>query len=654
MRIAKIRVANFRSILDATLECGPLTILIGCNGAGKSSFLQALRMFMETSTSFVPTNEDFYNRDQTKEILIEVTFCDLANDEKAEFKSYLDKNETLVVQKRFPGGEYYGQTFGCAELEPVREKIRQKASKVSDHAQVLKSLVDTGKFPGLQAVTRNIDEELKRWEGENVSRCSQYFRAGEFQGPQNIAGGKVKGRTQFVYIPPVREADLDASGVGKQTPLGALVTPLLTAMTERNADIAKVKAEVQKGYDEYRTMVQGAGEKETLEKELTSVLRRYDQETSATVQLQLDPEIPLPPPKPSVWLKEDGFDGEVSRKGHGLQRLFIFSILELYEKSRKGPVDNGEGKGILLAIEEPELYQHPARSRAISRIFKELCFPQGKTNFPFQILLTTHSPYFIDLEKFDGIRRIEKADSGREGPMQTVVHKTDLKIVGQKVTEALGEKTEVTDSSAWARMRANMGLKGSEALFAEGIILVEGVEDEAILSACADHHKVSLDAEGIAILPVEGKNKLPWLLVLCRELNIKTYTIFDADIDKVEKKKEKEKDKDLALNNGLLKLLGHSPNRQLETLVTPAGCVWKTNFADEVKADFGEAEWESAFKKACDEFGIEAARGKKKFALLYRTAETLLSSGKQPAQLEKLWSAISQYFNFPGMKSPGN
>ncbi len=177
--------------------------------------------------------------------------------------------------------------------------------------------------------------------------------------------------------------------------------------------------------------------------------------------------------------------------------------------------------------------------------------------------------------------------------------------------------------------------------------MVEGVEDEGILSACADHHKVSLDSAGISILPVEGKDKLPWLLVLCQELNIKTYVIFDADIDKIEKMQKKEKDKKMAVNKGLLKLTGQASDGNIENKVADTGCVWKTRFADEVKEDFGKADWDAAYKKACDEFSIETEKGEKKFAVVYRTVESLFTGGKKSKRLEELWSAIEKYFAFP-------
>lgn len=413
MRVKKLHVVRFRSIFDETLECEALTVLIGRNGAGKSTFLQALRLYLDPSASIVV--DDYYDRDDKNEIIIEVTFADFTSSEESEFKSYLDSG-VLVVQRRFPSGQYYGLAVGCPEFESLRDKIRSKKAKVSEQVVDLEVLVKSGNFPGLTAVKKQVEDELKRWEDENPERCKKYFRAGVFQGPTNIAGGTLRARTHFVYIPPVREAELDASGNSKQSPLGTLVAPLVSAVTDKNEGVAQAKSSLIEGYSAYRSMVINAPEKGDLESQLTSLLQRYDSETGAKIQLGLDDNLNLPSPKPKVWLIEDGFEGDVARKGHGLQRLFIFTILELYEKYRaEGGVVDGT---IVLAIEEPELYQHPARARAIAKTLRDLCSPPGGKGLQFQVFITTHSPYFVDLENFQSLRRVEKMLCPG-GPMQT-------------------------------------------------------------------------------------------------------------------------------------------------------------------------------------------------------------------------------------------
>lgn len=633
MRIKKLHVVRFRSIFDETLECGALTVLIGRNGAGKSTFLQALRLFLDPNATV--TTDDHYDRDNKTDILIEATFSDLTPEEQNEFKSNLDSDLLLVVQRKFPSRDYYGLAYGCPEFEALREKIRVKKAKVPEQVDDLDKLVKSGEFSGLNLVKRQIDDELTRWEKENPDRCKKYFRSGIFQGPTNIAGGTLRARTHFVYVPPVREAEIDASGSSKQTPLGTLVAPLVNAVTETNEGVASAKKALTEGYVAYKSLVVSAPEKETLESQLTDLLQRYDSETAAKIQLSLDDTLNLPAPKPKVLLIEDGFEGDVSRKGHGLQRLFIFTLLELYEKFRaEGGIVDGT---IVLAIEEPELYQHPARARALARILRDLSTPGKGMGLQFQIFITTHSPYFVDLESFESLRRVEKV-ARVSGPMETKIRFTSLKEVGQALLTAYSIESKVTVASTWARLKSILGVESSEGFFADAAILVEGQEDEAILTAYAEYKRVSLDSQGVAIIPAEGKTNIPNLLVLYTKLGIRTFALFDGDAS----------DDGAAhtdTNKALLSLLEQEPKDRPETQIFETGAVWKDTFCEVIKSEFGADAWNEAYGKACTEFSLKPHDGKKKFAVIRRTVELILNGGKNSSSLDRLWAAITKQCN---------
>src|SRR5438309_9799155 len=46
--IKQIRIQNFRSIVNVTVDLDPLTVLIGRSGTGKSNFVQAIRFLRES------------------------------------------------------------------------------------------------------------------------------------------------------------------------------------------------------------------------------------------------------------------------------------------------------------------------------------------------------------------------------------------------------------------------------------------------------------------------------------------------------------------------------------------------------------------------------------------------------------------------------
>ena len=85
-------------------------------------------------------------------------------------------------------------------------------------------------------------------------------------------------------------------------------------------------------------------------------------------------DIPIPMPRTQVKLMEDGYESSVERTGHGLQRAFIVTMLqhliaaqgaEMIPENGISEEDTSQESGdphlpsLVLAIEEPELYQHP-------------------------------------------------------------------------------------------------------------------------------------------------------------------------------------------------------------------------------------------------------------------------------------------------------
>jgi predicted ATPase len=49
-QITQLRIKNYRSIADVTVDLAPLTVLVGKNGSGKSNFIDAMRFMYESST----------------------------------------------------------------------------------------------------------------------------------------------------------------------------------------------------------------------------------------------------------------------------------------------------------------------------------------------------------------------------------------------------------------------------------------------------------------------------------------------------------------------------------------------------------------------------------------------------------------------------
>ena len=78
----------------------------------------------------------------------------------------------------------------------------------------------------------------------------------------------------------------------------------------------------------------------------------------------------------------DGSETVLSQKGDGVKSLITLGMMR--QKGR-----SNIGKGLILAIEEPESHLHPEAIRQISRVINDI----SKTN---QIIITSHSPLFVN------------------------------------------------------------------------------------------------------------------------------------------------------------------------------------------------------------------------------------------------------------------
>ena len=167
-----------------------------------------------------------------------------------------------------------------------------------------------------------------------------------------------------------------------------------------------------------------------------------------------------------------------------------------------------------MAIEEPELYQHPSRQRHLAAVLRGLTKP-ADTGEPAdtQIIYTTHSPLFVRLDRFDDVRIVRKLDSAHGMPKATSVHSTTVNSIADKLDRS--SKGKYNETNFEARLQAVMTPMVNEGFFADVAVLVEGEGDRAALLEAAQAMGCSLDAQGIAVIPCDGKGNLIRPLGVC-------------------------------------------------------------------------------------------------------------------------------------------
>ena len=389
MQLERARIKNFRSLRDVEVTFGAHTALIGGNGAGKSSILKAIEKFYSTSKHC--DADDFFGRNQEQPIEIELTFHQLSEQEAAAFEDRV-RDGKLVVTRVFDGspssGRYHGVVPQIADFVAIRAHStatpkRAAYNALRENNPLYADLPNTSSAAG-------VDQALLDWESNHPDQLVLLPDDGQFFGFQNNSRGKLQRHTSFVFIPAVREASADAAD-GKTSVIGKLLELLVRSQILQRPDVLAFKAQMTEAYQAL-VSADNMPELGALAGTLTTDLQGLYQDAEVSLNWREIGEMPVPLPMADVFLKDDGFGGPVDRQGHGLQRAFIFTLLqhlartavpEAGEVATEGDFAGGDGAPapaaivaqaptLILAIEEPELYQHPTKQRHFAEVLRGL------------------------------------------------------------------------------------------------------------------------------------------------------------------------------------------------------------------------------------------------------------------------------------------
>lgn len=646
MQLVSVNIKNFRSLKNVSISLGEHTAFIGGNGAGKSSVLRAIEKFYSTAKNL--DADDFYGRDQTNAVEIELTFGFLSDDEAETFASRV-REAQLVVTRVFDctasSGRYYGSVLQNPDFIEIRQH-QTAAPKNAAYRELRTSNLTYADLP-VAANAQAVDAALLSWEAAHSDSLELARDNGQFFGFQNASREALGRHTSFVFIPAVRDASVDASD-GKSSVIGKLLELLVRSAVLQRQEIVDFRAEVNARYLEL-VSPESMPELGVLANHITADLRGIYEDAEVGLNWREVGEFPIPLPTADVTLTDDGFGGPVDRQGHGLQRALVFTLLQQLARSSL-PVTNhnpneaggdvapvAQAPSLILAIEEPELYQHPTKQRHFSRVLRQLSAgtlpgADGRT----QIVFASHSPHFISLRNADEIRLARRiADEDTEFK-QCQISALDLEIIAQKL-ETATQRPQGTFSAATLVPKLHIvGNEVAEGFFANGIVLVEGRSDKAALDTIAQLLGRNFESAGIAILPVEGKGNLFSPLAIFRELGIPTFCLWDCDVG-VKKTKPIQ-------NLHLLRLLDPDQNHTeapKETAVGDAFAHFEINLEATLQQDLGEDIFIQSLGSACEEFDFQVSDDSIKMPeIMHATILNADSIGRRSATLEAIVKAI--------------
>jgi putative ATP-dependent endonuclease of OLD family len=319
---------------------------------------------------------------------------------------------------------------------------------------------------------------------------TRYF-GGDFG--QNDVEAIAREAIRFVYLPALRDAEADLRpGVGNR--LATLLTAFAPDGHPDRADLVRIIQEANAALAEVGAVKQSAA---AVQSRLTAITGKGPFEQSAqmgfsearyerivgSLQAMLGGKSP-------VQLAENGL-------GYN-NLLYIAVILAAIQSDETMPLT-------VLLIEEPEAHLHPQLQ---SRLLEYL---ESLTSEKTQVIVTTHSPQFASTAD---LARVTVLSRPGDGQPPAARHLATLSATPKELAH-LGRFLDVTKSAL---------------LFAEGVILVEGIAEQLLMPELAARLQVSLSERGIQVVSVDGLAFAPFAKMFSKQgLTCRCAIVSDSD-----------------------------------------------------------------------------------------------------------------------------
>ncbi len=599
MKIKSIRIQNLRSFRDQTVNLEDYICLAGANGAGKSTVLCALNIFFrETGHSATDLTclqeEDFHKKDTDSPIIVTVTFNDLSEEAQADFADYYRQGELVVSAKAtFDShtakatvqqiGQRKGMTAFRAffEAESANEPVTQLRTLYSQ----LRTTYSELPAPGTKAA---MIENLYAYESDRPNDCDLIPSSDQFYGFSRGSNRLAK-YVQWVFIPAVKDANTEQIE-GKDTALGKLLSRTVRAKSNFSDQVQALQAKTAVEYQELMDNNEHA-----LIDLSDSLMGRLTEWAHPDVSLKLQwkrddaKSVRVEEPLAEIVAGEGFFEGRLSRFGHGLQRCYLLALLQ--ELASSGETDNPT---LILGFEEPELFQHPPQAQHLSDVL------QGLTEQGSQVIVCTHSPYFVSGNGFQDMRIIKKSHS----TSHSEVNQVSLEELADIVSRATGEQL-LLPAGQLAKIHQALQPSLNEMFFTPFLLLVEGLEDVAYITTCLHLSGRWSDWRRLGghMVSVGGKSNLIQPLAAAKLLYIPTFVVFDSDAHSPDRSGSHTKH--IKDNTALLRLCGHVGEEPMP-ITTCWGnglTMWKSEMGQVVAEDYGYERWQQLSEKADQKYG---------------------------------------------------
>lgn len=399
VRLEKLLISNFRSIgsIPVEIELDDIVILVGGNNFGKSTILKA---YYAAVNSEKLTKEDFHNNIVNNPHALPTIeihmICSGDDMPSSGFREVLNEEQ--------------------GDQSPVRIKEKFVWEKVNEAPSRLGFRVDLDRYPTPQDPSPH-----RPWATDNASRKKRpkAHLIGTFDNPDNQNDSIKNILVDVLLEQKIREFRPSEDSLTFTTLYeqinslkGEFVTATRAALNDLADEISEYACKIVPEHKLSITL-QEANVAE-------SNLKIFD---SKEVDVRFGKGEQMFP---------------VSNHGSGARRTLLWAVLKKiaelgYESLDKGKKYKplGSIKSHLLLLDEPELSLHPYACRET----RDMLYSIAETNDNWQIMITTHSPSFIDLTR-DHTKIIRVESLGNDVVATTIFKPDDIEFTEDE-TESL-------------------------------------------------------------------------------------------------------------------------------------------------------------------------------------------------------------------------
>ncbi len=477
MKIEKIHVTNFRMLQDLEVNLEDhLSLVIGRNNCGKTSFLTVLERFLGSQSAANHFTYEDFNCDFQNDLFSSVQ-CDGTNWDKMHHKGIelvlcicydaeddlepihallmdLDENNRHVVLR-------FRYTLSTGDMEKL--------------VQDFKDYHDRTAVPHAPATQAEFDAFMKtRHRGYfKLLRQSVLYDTQTNEPSETVYRTLVRGELDLNRIICFRSISARRNTMNKEgdSSLSSLSTRYYDQLSGGTPDPAVQALEDQL----LRTDDTLTSSYKTLFGDVLGKVRKFggirENESMVRIISTLSQQQLL---RSNTTVVYDNHDHQLPESYNGLGYLNLISMImeiELYlgDFMRRGTPNMKPAAVNLLFIEEPEAHTHPQLQAVFIKNIKDLLFGQGSV--PLQAIITTHSSHIVTESDFDDIKYFRRTSPSS--------------VISKNLKElSIAYKHKGPDEqSRFKFLKQYLTLNRSEIFFADKIILFEGETEYALLPA---------------------------------------------------------------------------------------------------------------------------------------------------------------------------